>query len=339
MKIQTHVMRAAAIAAACVVLSATGGCPSTEKSTERPTLGENLAPRLESVVDCGGDVPQKEVLSFPDLAGCTRIEVTYFPSTLRAMGFWGGGRLLDPNERLYLETLKTIVVDDPSRIAVLVQGLQAGSYVGCFGRPFMDRTADVTCYRGEERVISFEDYGFRIRTEDGHSFDYSSDPMRLEDVAPEIYPFAVRRHCASLLYRMGVQVVSRARPGQAWPAPDEWNDAVFQRFLARRGTPVPNDPQTLKYIAQQFVCPSARDGRCHYAMNPNCTSDSPADMVLLFETRPGWNQHGGPELFTFDNHLPTGGCVLLKGGDWAKREYPVVKFIRTEKELQALRWE
>ncbi len=39
-----------------------------------------------------------------------------------------------------------------------------------------------------------------------------------------------------------------------------------------------------------------------YAMNPNCREDSPKDVVFLFESKPGWNQHGGPELFTFDNH-------------------------------------
>jgi hypothetical protein len=43
-------------------------------------------------------------------------------------------------------------------------------------------------------------------------------------------------------------------------------------------------------------------------MNPNCEPNSPPDMVLLFETKAGWNQHGGPELFTFDNHDPRGGC-------------------------------
>jgi hypothetical protein len=52
--------------------------------------------------------------------------------------------------------------------------------------------------------------------------------------------------------------------------------------------------------------------------------------VLLFETKDGWNQHGGPELFTFDNHDPKGGCVLLNDGS--------VKFIRTEEELNNLRW-
>jgi hypothetical protein len=36
-------------------------------------------------------------------------------------------------------------------------------------------------------------------------------------------------------------------------------------------------------------------------------------------------------LFTFDHHDPKGGCVLLHDG--------TVKFIRTEEELHALRWE
>jgi hypothetical protein len=40
------------------------------------------------------------------------------------------------------------------------------------------------------------------------------------------------------------------------------------------------------------------------------------------------SEHGGPELFTFDNHK--GGPVLLNDG--------TVKFIRTEEELQQLRW-
>ena len=48
------------------------------------------------------------------------------------------------------------------------------------------------------------------------------------------------------------------------------------------------------------------------------------------ELKAGWNQHGGPELFTFDNHDPRGGCVLLNDG--------TVKFIRTEEELKQLRW-
>ena len=79
-----------------------------------------------------------------------------------------------------------------------------------------------------------------------------------------------------------------------------------------------------------FKCPSAREGKCHYAMNPHCEPNSPPDMVLLFETEGGWNKHGGPELFTFDHHEPRGGCVLLNDG--------TSRFIRTKEELEQLRW-
>ena len=67
-----------------------------------------------------------------------------------------------------------------------------------------------------------------------------------------------------------------------------------------------------------------------YAMNPDCEPNSPPDTVLLLEAEPSWNRHGGPALFTFDNHDPKGGLVLLNDG--------TVKFIRTEEELTQLRW-
>jgi len=108
-----------------------------------------------------------------------------------------------------------------------------------------------------------------------------------------------------------------------------------------------------RVIARRFVCPAVHaptdanglyppphetdpssqpaDGWVSdYAMNSNCRDGSPDDMVFLFESKPGWNQHGGAELFTFDNHDPKGGLVLLNDG--------TVKFIRTEEELKQLRW-
>jgi len=53
---------------------------------------------------------------------------------------------------------------------------------------------------------------------------------------------------------------------------------------------------------------------------------------------------GSPELFTFDNHDPKGGCPRLRGGKLVPAEAGIllndgtVKFIRTEEELQQLRW-
>lgn len=78
-----------------------------------------------------------------------------------------------------------------------------------------------------------------------------------------------------------------------------------------------------------FKCPAAGSGRCHYAMNPNCGPNSPNDVVLLFETKGGWNQSGGLEILTVQNHEGRGCSVLLNDGSW--------RFIRSE-EVWKLRW-
>ena len=56
---------------------------------------------------------------------------------------------------------------------------------------------------------------------------------------------------------------------------------------------------------------------------------SPPNMVLLFETHPGWNQSGGPEILTTDNHNGEGCNVLFLDNH--------AEFVRTE-DLNKLRW-
>jgi hypothetical protein len=113
-----------------------------------------------------------------------------------------------------------------------------------------------------------------------------------------------------------------------YPAPQRWCDVMGWTYAGMRiGSERPEVNREMKMHA----CPSTDEGISTYAMNPNCRYESPPDMVLLFETKAGWNQHGGPELFTFDNHDPKGGCVLLNDG--------TVKFIRTKEELSNLCWE
>ena len=77
------------------------------------------------------------------------------------------------------------------------------------------------------------------------------------------------------------------------------------------------------------ICPSAGEGKSHYAMNPNCEPNSPADTVLLFETEGGWNQFGGPEILTTENHNGEGCNILFNGG--------YVEFVKT-KNLDKLKW-
>lgn len=64
-------------------------------------------------------------------------------------------------------------------------------------------------------------------------------------------------------------------------------------------------------------------------MNPNCEPNSPKEVVLLFETTKGWNQFGGAEILTTENHRNKGCNVLFNDGR--------VKFVITG-DIGKLRW-
>jgi len=85
----------------------------------------------------------------------------------------------------------------------------------------------------------------------------------------------------------------------------------------------------MRAIEKCFICPANKKGRCHYAMNPNCEPKSPSDMVLLFETKDGWNQFGGPEILTLENHNGKGCNVLFNDRH--------VEFVKIE-QLGQLKW-
>ena len=82
-----------------------------------------------------------------------------------------------------------------------------------------------------------------------------------------------------------------------------------------------------------FRCKDATEGPCNYAMNKNIekldAGRAPPDMVLLFETHPGWNQTGGPEILTTDNHQGDGCNVLFMDSH--------VEFVKI-RGLDNLRW-
>jgi prepilin-type processing-associated H-X9-DG protein len=100
-----------------------------------------------------------------------------------------------------------------------------------------------------------------------------------------------------------------------YPTSDKWCDLLMER-----------DPT----MEDLLCCPVQPKQGSTYAVNPNCEPNSPGDMVLLFETKGGWNQSGGPEILTTENHKGKGCNVLFNDGS--------VKFIRT-KDLTKLKWE
>lgn len=120
--------------------------------------------------------------------------------------------------------------------------------------------------------------------------------------------------CASSLKQLGLAIQIYAEDNNhKYPTADKWCDLLKTYYM---------DEKVL-------TCPSAGQGRCHYAINPNTEPNSPSDVVLLFETRLGWNQCGGPEILSTDNHRGEGCNILFNDGH--------VEFVKI-KDINNLKW-
>jgi prepilin-type processing-associated H-X9-DG protein len=126
---------------------------------------------------------------------------------------------------------------------------------------------------------------------------------------------AKRVICTSNMHQIGLTMKLHADDQGRFPDPNNWCDALAPYYG--------NNPTIL-------VCPSAEPGRSNYALNPNAEPNSPPDMVLIFETGPGWNQSGGPELLSPDNHQGSGCNILFCDFH--------VEF-RSPEQLDNLRWD
>jgi prepilin-type processing-associated H-X9-DG protein len=121
--------------------------------------------------------------------------------------------------------------------------------------------------------------------------------------------------CRMNLTQLGLALRAYAEEHGVFPASD-WCDALVTEFA-----PFPEDV---------FCCPSAGEGRCHYAMNPLAHPASTADVVLLFECDAGWNQCGRLDALATDHHAVRGCNVLFADG--------TVQFIMADN-VGRLRWE
>ena len=260
----------------------------------------------------------------PDLSGCTHLEIRH-ETPLEAPPFNDSGSgFLTAEEAEYLASLKRLtVIENPEYISDLAHEVALAKYQRW--PPEHERIHDyfrITAYCASARTVSFIMFADRLETEDGHVFTNPGFPLCLERIRPQIAPFLSRLICMKKMGSLQRRFHNLAGKENEREQVSQWCDVIKQAMQA--GNLPEND------VKWAFSCPNIRDAACHYAMNADCLADSPPDTVCLFETTAGWNQHGGPELFTFDNHDPKGGLVLLNDG--------TVKFIRTEEELKQLRW-
>jgi len=278
---------------------------------------------------------RREKVASPDLNldSCVRAEIEFEPSMLACFFPYANQQsLLNSSEKDRLESRNKVVVDGRQHLA----GFRLDIREVFHGSILSERgSAHLVCHYddGTRTYLRIHDDTV-IENKQGARFRSLRGRESLAYLTEEIKPFDVRIRCAGSLKNLwsrlrirfgGTEVARSDGPGRRpspYPAARRWCDSLVEAFRWTGSEGL---------ITRPFRCPSADKGESHYAMNPNCRPDSPAHMVLLFETESGWNQHGGPELFTFDNHDPKGGCVLLNDG--------TVKFIRTEEELRALRWE
>ena len=129
---------------------------------------------------------------------------------------------------------------------------------------------------------------------------------------------AFRMTCATNVRDLGKAMMLYANDyDDKFPTSSKWCDLLVEHQEVNRMT---------------FRCQGATEGPCNYAMNKDAAGLGPSalhDVVLLFETSPGWNQAGGAESLTTDNHQGDGCNVLFVDGH--------VEFVRMQ-ELDRLRW-
>ena len=104
-----------------------------------------------------------------------------------------------------------------------------------------------------------------------------------------------------------------------WPINNNWCDLIKPSLDEK------DDEEYMK-------CPKDKIGPCSYAMNENIPDDAtelPDDMVLLFESTPGWNQIGGSDDVITDRHKRPGASITFANGD--------IEFVKPE-DIPNLRW-
>jgi hypothetical protein len=154
----------------------------------------------------------------------------------------------------------------------------------------------------------------------------------LEQTARRRRSIAAYIPASNNLSRLGRAMLIYANDNGQYPEPNQWCDLLLKHGevgVERFVCPSIVLRWPFKGSGRAFTWPVPKKGRCHFGMNPNCKPNSPPDMVLLFETKEGWNRYGGPEMLTTDNHHGEGCNILFNDA--------YVVFIRPD-DLGNLKW-
>ncbi len=143
--------------------------------------------------------------------------------------------------------------------------------------------------------------------------------LRTATPAEEEEQLSPSSQCKAAINELGADLLAYAKGNDGkLPAADKWCDILLGKTKDESA----------------FKCPVAEGGRCSFALNKYAAeagSDLPENMVLLFESKPGWNQVGGPELFVAPHESRGGerGNVVFANG--------ISRFI-SEDRIEELKW-
>ncbi len=111
--------------------------------------------------------------------------------------------------------------------------------------------------------------------------------------------------CRSNISQLAVLLSEYRRDNDGqFPKTEKWCDILLEQTKADESL---------------FACPLAEGARGSYSLNKHAVEagdDLPEDMVVLFESGPGWNQVGGPELMIAPHGSRRGnsGSIVLGNG-------------------------
>jgi hypothetical protein len=263
----------------------------------------------------------------PDLESCTRIEIQRTQSLEDRFFRKEVPYMLTPDEIKFFQPFNKKVIEDKRLISKIAKQVKKGLYDNRGAHVPPRETMKVTCFNGDQLVTSFYVMDGKILVDGKNWFEYrwslSDLTVSVPNQKQKLRPYQLRLQCTANLRHILSRIATIALKEGSYPDPKEWCDKVIGFRKGRESS-----------FRSNMICPESATPKASgsdYAMNANCKKESPDDMVLLFESKPGWNQYGGPELFFLDNHDPKGGCVILKGG--------TCKFVRTHEEAQQLRWQ
>jgi prepilin-type processing-associated H-X9-DG protein len=125
-------------------------------------------------------------------------------------------------------------------------------------------------------------------------------------------------NCRSNMLSLTISLLSYQQDYNTRPPKENWCDLIKSSLGDKK--------------RNMFLCAKDKTGPCSYAMNENIPADAeglPDNLVLLFESAPGWNQVGGMDDVVTDRHGQPGANIAFADGH--------VEFVEADN-IPTLRW-